>query len=168
MMIPKILLGMLILIFGRQIFWLFVAVIGFAIGMSLAELFLVGSPIWIVLIIALIFGIVGALLAIFLKKIAIGFVGFMAGGYISAGLLAFSGSEIMPFFWLICLIGGGIGLFLAIMLIDWALIILSSLAGALLIVEGIHFIPLFKMLLFVFLLSAGIMIQRGMMVNERR
>ena len=48
------------------------------------------------------------------------------------------------------------------------MIIISSLAGALLIVEGIHFIPLFKMLLFFFLLSAGIMIQRGMMVNERK
>jgi len=168
MMISKILFGIIILIFGRQIFWLFVAVIGFAIGMSWAELFFVGSPIWIVLIIALIFGIVGALLAIFLKKIAIGFVGFMAAGYICTSLLAFSGSEVMPSFWIAFLIGGCIGFFLAIILIDWALIILSSLAGALLIVEGIHFIPLFKMLLFVFLLSAGIIIQRGMMVNERK
>jgi len=168
MMIAKILLGMLILIFGRQIFWLFVAAIGFAIGMSWAELFFVGSPIWIVLIIALIFGILGALLAIFLKKIAIGFVGFMAGGYICTGLLAFSRLEVMPFFWLTFLIGGGIGFFLAIMLIDWALIILSSLAGALLIVEGIYFMPLFKMLLFIFLLGAGILIQRGMMGNERK
>lgn len=168
MMIPKILLGMLILIFGRQLFWLFVAAMVFAIGMSWAELFLVGSPIWTVLIIALIFGIVGALLAIFLKKTAIGFVGFMAGGYISTGLLVFSGLEVMPSFWIAFLIGGCIGFLLAIILIDWALIILSSLAGALLVVEGIHFIPLFKMLLFIFLLSAGIMIQRGMMVNARK
>jgi hypothetical protein len=168
MMIAKILLGMIILIFGRQIFWLFVASIGFAIGMSWAELFFVGLPIWTVLIIGLTFGIVGALLAIFLKKIAIGFVGFMAGGYISTGLLALSGLEMMPFFWLTFLIGGGIGFFMAIMLIDWALIILSSLAGAVLIVEGIYLMPLYKMFLFIFLLSAGILIQRGMMVNERK
>ena len=168
MIIAKILLGMFILIFGRQLFWLFVAAIGFAVAMTWAEIFLIGLPIWTVLIIALIFGILGALLAIFLKKIAIGFVGFMAGGFICTGLLVLSGSEIMPFFWLTFLIGGGIGFFLAIMLIDWALIILSSLAGALLIVEGIHFIPLFKMLLFILLLSAGILIQARMMGNERK
>lgn len=57
-------------------------------------------------------------------------------------------------FWLTFLIGGGIGLFPAIMLIDWELIILSSLAGAQLIVEGIYFMPLFKMLLLVFLAQA--------------
>ena len=168
MMIAKILLGMLILIFGRQIFWLFVAALGFAIGMSWAEIFFVGLPIWTVLIIAVIFGILGALLAIFLKKIAIGFVGFMAGGYSSTSLLAFSGLEIVTNFWFAFFIGGGIGFFLAVLLIDWALIILSSLAGAVLIVEGIYLMPLFKMFLFIFLFSAGIVIQRGMMGNERK
>ena len=166
MTIAKILLGMVILVFGRQIFWLFVAAIGFAIGMSWAELFFMGMPIWTVLIIALIFGIVGALIALFLKKIAIGFVGFLAGGYICTGLLALSGLEVMPIFWLTFFIGGGIGFFLAIMLIDWALILLSSLAGAILIVEGLYFMPLFKILLFILLFSAGIVIQRRMMVRE--
>ena len=163
MLIAKIIVGMVILIFGRQIFWLFVGVVGFAVGMSITGVLSAGLPVWAVLAIALFCGLIGAFIAIFLKKGAIALAGLLAGGYIAMGVSLFLGIEIAPLFWMIFAAGGIVGCVLAVTLFDWALILLSSLAGAVLILEGIPFNPFGKALLFVALLIAGVLIQRSMM-----
>jgi len=163
MIIARIIVGTVILIFGRQIFWLFVAVVGFAVGMSITGVLFAGLPFWAALAIGLLCGLIGAFLALFLKKGAIAFAGFLAGGYIATGVSALLGLEIVQLFWIPFLAGGIAGCILAVLLFDWALILLSSLAGAVLILEGISFNPHVKAILFVALFIAGVLIQRGMM-----
>src|ERR1700745_1580550 len=82
------LMGVIILFFGRKLFWLCVAAVGFAAGVELApQIAQQPSPL-LALTFALVLGFVGALLALFLQKIAIGIVGFLAGGKVGVALAA--------------------------------------------------------------------------------
>ena len=74
------LIGAVVLLFGRKLFWLCVAAIGFAAGVELAPHLVHEPSALLSLTIALLLGIIGALLAVFLQKIAIGVLGFLAGG----------------------------------------------------------------------------------------
>jgi hypothetical protein len=86
MLIGRILAGALLLVLGRKLFWLFVAVVGFATGLMLATRFFQTQPEWLQLLIGIGFGLVGALLAYFFQEIAIAVAGFLAGGYIALSL----------------------------------------------------------------------------------
>src|SRR5918911_2970587 len=74
------LIGAVILFFGRRLFWLCVAAVGFAAGVELAPRLIHEPTPLLSLTIALVVGFIGALLALFLQKIAIAIVGFFAGG----------------------------------------------------------------------------------------
>src|SRR5215470_14706357 len=85
----SVLVGVVILLFGRRLFWLFVAAMGFVFGAQIAAQVThepASSP--AVLLVAIGFGIVGALLALLLQKVAIGVAGFIAGGRIAIGFSA--------------------------------------------------------------------------------
>ena len=86
MAIVNLLLGIVLLILGRKLFWLFVGVAGFLVGMEIAERFVTG-PEGMKLLIAIAAGILGAVIAIFLQKVAIAIAGFVIGGYITVELL---------------------------------------------------------------------------------
>lgn len=77
--IVSLLLGAVILFFGRRLFWLCVAAIGFAAGVELAPHLMTEPTPLLQLTIALVLGFIGALLATFLQKIAIAVAGFVAG-----------------------------------------------------------------------------------------
>jgi len=124
--------GMALLILGRRLFWLALAALGFVAGMTYASDFLPGQSEGTALLIGLVAGVIGALLAIFLQKIAIGAAGFLAGGYLALGLFRLIGTEPSAVGFVV---GGVIGLILIYPLFDWGLIILSSLAGALILVQ---------------------------------
>ncbi len=164
--IVRILVGIALLTLGRKLFWLFVGVAGFMFGFGLATQYFRGQPDWVVLVIALAAGLVGVLLALFLQRFAVGVAGFVAGGYILINLLNAVGWQIDQFAWLPFVIGGIIGAVLVLILFDWALIILSSLTGATLIAQAIHFGPLITALAFIVLLILGIAIQASMMTQR--
>jgi hypothetical protein len=115
-----------------------------------------------VLLIALAFGVLGALLVYFFEKIAIGAAGFFAGAYIASRLISYLAVQVKSWDWLIILIGGIIGIILMYVIFEWALIILSSLAGTILIVEGFKLIGLIAMIVGIFLFAAGIFFQFGL------
>ena len=74
-----VLIGIVILFFGRKLFWLCVAAVGFAVGVEIApQLFHEPSTV-LALVIAIVFGVLGALLALFLQKVAIAVLGFLTG-----------------------------------------------------------------------------------------
>ena len=166
--IIQLLLGIVLLFLGRRLFWFFVGVAGFLVGMNIAEQFFVG-PQGANLLIAIVAGILGALIAIFLQKVAIAIAGLVIGGYITVELLresalipaAFVGTHGMAFF-APYIIGGIIGAVLLFVLFDWGLIILSSLSGASLIVHGITLQRHVLQLLFAVLVVVGILVQAGM------
>ena len=128
------LIGAVILFFGRKLFWLCVAAVGFAAGVEIApHLVQEPSPL-LALTIALLLGLIGALLALFLQKIAIAVLGFLAGGKLAGAIAAAFFVQYAEHSTIIFVIGGIIGAVLLLTLFDWALIIVSSLIGAHLIV----------------------------------
>ena len=159
MILLRILAGIALLIMGRRLFWLFVGLIGFISGIDIAIYFLPGQPEWIIFSIALAAGVLGALLALFFQWLAIGLAGFLTGGYTVASLLHLLGWGPSGIDWFFFLVGGILGTLLIIVLFDWALIILSSLAGAVLITETFHIDRGAATLLFIGLFIAGIAVQ---------
>jgi len=113
-------------------------------------------------------GLLGALLAVFLQRLAVGVAGLLAGGYLLTVLLERSSVQLGVAAWLPYIIGGIIGAVLMMVLFDWGLIFLSSLAGANLIGESLRAGPSLEWILFAGLVIAGVVIQAGIMYNERR
>lgn len=157
MLIPSILVGLALLIFGRQLFWLFVGGVGFVAGMTLATDWIHGQPDWVVLMIAILAGIMGALLSIFLQRFAIGAAGFFAGGYALLTLVGRIGRADLG--WVAFLVGAIIGALLVLFLFDWALIVLSSLTGAMVIVDALHWETGTSLIVFLGLFVAGVAFQ---------
>jgi hypothetical protein len=159
MTIIPILLGAALLFLGRKLFWLFVAVVGFVVGTGLASQFLQGQSETFILVIGLLSGVIGALLAIFLQRLAVAAAGFVAGGYLMVTVLGWLGMGSQGVTWLPFLIGGAIGALLVAIMFDWALIFLSCLVGAELVVNGLNARPSISLILLVVLLVVGIVVQ---------
>jgi len=157
--IINLFIGLLLLALGRKLFWLFVGCIGFVVG-SNYSIALWGLQVdWIILVIALFAGLVGALLAIFFQGLAIGLSGFFAGGYITIVLMNMLGFGSNELFWIIYLGGGIIGAVLVAVLFGWALIFLSSIIGAALIVQTLSINPPTNIIIFLFLFITGFLFQ---------
>lgn len=127
-----VLVGIVLLTFGRKLFWLFVAAIGFIVGSEVSAVLLVHQPQWILLS-ALILGLIGAFVAIFVQKMAIRVAGFLAGGYFAMTLCHNLGVAGPERDWIAFLVGGVIGALLMIFIFNAALIAFSSACGAYLI-----------------------------------
>ena len=155
----SVLIGAVILFFGRRLFWLCVAAVGFAAGMQVAPQ-LIHEPTDILkLSIAIVFGFVGALLALFLQKVAIAVAGFLAGGKLAVALTGAFIAEGARYPWITFLIGGIIGAILLLAVFDWALIVMSSLVGAYLIGQTVVLPATGTTILFVALVAIGIAVQ---------
>jgi hypothetical protein len=170
--ILNFLIGLAVLLFGRKLFWLFVAVAGFVFGVMIAPLLLPGQPDWLILLVALGLGLVGAVLAIVVQQVAVALAGFIFGGYGLLSLLAAIGLSVSPWEWLVYIIGGIIGAVLVMYLFDPALIGLSALAGAILITDVIKLTnvvtlnPPFDLALLVILTVVGIAFQAETMRRQ--
>jgi uncharacterized protein DUF4203 len=156
-------IGAVVLLFGRKLFWLCVAAIGFAAGMTLASQIVHEPTALLQLTFALLLGFIGALLALFVQKLAIAVAGFLAGGRFAVGLIATFATQYSSHYWLIFIIGGLIGTILLLMLFDWALIFVSSLIGAHLITSAISLPATGEVLLFSALVVFGILVQAATM-----
>jgi hypothetical protein len=154
--ILQILMGIFLLAAGCRLFWLFVGSLGFIAGMQLGMAYFALQPEWAVWGLALLLGIVGALLAVFFQTLAIGVGGFVAGSAITAYLLNFIGFTAPPIF---SLIGGIISLILFYMAFDWALVGLSAVAGASLILHNINLNQQLQFVLFAALVVIGVFVQ---------
>ena len=157
--IASALIGVFVLLCGRKIFWICVAAIGFAAGVELAP-HLVSQPTPLMqLSLALVLGFIGALLAMFLQKLAIGLAGFAIGGRLAVGLATAFLVDSANGYWITFLIGGLIGAILLLSLFDWAIILLSALLGAHLIVGAFVLPQTGATILFVALTIIGIIVQ---------
>ena len=167
MSIINILFGIGLLLFGRRVFWLFVAGAGFVAGLSLANNIL-QSPEWVGVVFGLGIGLLAALLAVFVQRFAIGLAGFLVGGYIALQVLPMLGLDAGWGSWLAIIIGGIIGVTLVGMFLDWALILLSSLAGASLLIEALNLRDGTALLGFIILIMIGVTYQAGELRKDRR
>ncbi len=164
--LADIVAGALLLVLGRKLFWLFVGIAGFYLGFEVARTLATEQPAWLVWTIASGAGLIGAVLAILLQRVGFAVGGFYSGGYIallvaerfvpgSMGLTAF-------------LVGGVIGAVLAALLIDWAIVVLSCLVGAALIVPVLGLQPLASALAYAGLVAVGIIVQAHLMGGKGR
>ncbi|MFC1878318.1 DUF4203 domain-containing protein [Chloroflexota bacterium] len=163
-------LGAVLLLAGRKLYWLFVGIVGFVIGISLAQSYLPGEQEIVLLVLALIAGGIGALLALFLQRVAVGAAGFLAGGYAAMVVLEIFQLQLGIANWVVYLVAGLIGSALVAALFDWALIILASLTGAgmLVTVELFNLNEWIKIFLLVFLFIIGVGVQAAGMREDRR
>jgi hypothetical protein len=159
--------GALLLALGRKIFWLFIALIGFFAGFDIATHYLNIKPAWVALVIALGVGLLGALLAYFFEKLAIASAGFLVGAFIASRLATILGIQVKGWEWLVILAGGIIGLILMLAIFDWALILLSSITGALLVVQGLNLAGTVALITGVLLFIVGVIFQAGFNRSSR-
>ena len=138
----RLLLGVVLLAFGRKLFWVFVGAVGFVAGMRFAERFPNLVPDDMAIMYSIIAGVVCAAMAVAIRKVAVAAAGFFAGGYFLVQLLNVSaggaalpapGQAVAP--WVLFLVGGVIGAVLMNIVFNWTIIVLSSIGGATLICE---------------------------------
>ena len=132
-----LILGIIILLAGEKFFWLFVAIIGFILGMDYAEVLFNEASQGLVVLLSLTLGVIGAVLAVFAQWIAILMAGFLGVGYLFLMIMDFF-TMANEFSWAVFLTGGIIGSIIMVFVFDWALICISSLLGALLIVDNLN------------------------------
>jgi hypothetical protein len=165
----NILAGVAVLFFGRRLFWLFVGCVGFIVGFELAGNALAGQSEWLILFIALGVGLLSAIVSIFLQRIFIVVAGFFSGAYclstFAPAALHLQDDAVM---WIAFAVGGLFGAILTAFLLDPALIVMSSLAGATAVSQNVPLDPPTRTLLFVVLLVLGIAVQTGQYARETR
>src|SRR5215470_17532196 len=106
LMIGRLLVGLVLLLFGRRLYWLFVAGIGFLTGLELAPRLFPDRPEWVILAAALGLALVGTVLAIVAQKVIIGLVGFLAGGGTGVLLLRALDVDGETLKWIVYVAGG--------------------------------------------------------------
>ena len=153
----QILSGVVLLLFGRRLFWLFVGLLGFFAGFSLAARYFAEQPAWLSLLIAIACGLIGILIALFLQRVAIAIAGFLAGGMFATNVLEITGWNLDPA--IAYIIVGILGAILFSVLFEWALIFFSSLTGAMLITRSITLQPSIETGLIILLVVVGIVVQ---------
>ena len=165
MLIVNFLLGISLLIWGRKLFWLFVAAAGFMTGLQVAAR-IIGGPQWLGIAIGIFFAIGAALLAVFLKTVAIGVAGFLMGGMVLTSIASLFGADAGLLYWGLFLVGGLGGIILIGMFFDLAVIWLSSLAGAFLLMNVFPLEGIARVLVFVGILFAGVIYQTSQWRND--
>lgn len=160
--------GIVLLAAGRKLYWLFVAILGFIAGMWLANMFVKTDAEWVQWVIAIGVGILGGILAVGLQKLAVGAAGFVAGGYGLVYFLETVGVNIGDVTWPFFIAGGVIGAVLVLAMFEFALILLSSVAGSAMVGEAFSFEGTIATFVFLGLVFLGILIQWAALRAEKR
>lgn len=160
----QIVTGIILLALGRQLFWMFVAAIGVVAGFELAQGYFSHAPQWVDFLVGAAGGIIGGLLAIFFRRLAVGVAGFAAGGALTAHLMMALGRQPIP---VVVIAGAILGAILLYLFFDWGLILLSSLAGAMQIVQSVNWPPPGNIVLYLALSLAGILFQSMLLMRRR-
>jgi hypothetical protein len=166
MQLFTIVLGVILLVFGRRLFWLFVALVGFLLGMEFTWVILGDQPKWVMLCIGLGTGLIGSLLAVLVERVAFALAGFYAGAYlalIGAQSFGVGGNTILVF-----VVAGLIGAVLAALIMDWDIIVLSCLVGSGAVVVCLGLDQTVSLLVFLVLALAGTFSRAKIMVRLRK
>jgi hypothetical protein len=168
MLTIRLLIGAALVTLGRKLFWFFVAAVGFVLAFSLASRVIAESDSWLVWLIAIGAGLLGALLAVFIQRLAIGLAGFLGGLLFALGLVELFNLQLGGWTWLVYLVAGIIGAALISAFFDWALVLLSSLSGAVLIAQSLDLAEAQSLLVFGLVFVVGFILQAGWLRADRR
>ena len=132
--------GAVLLLFGRKLFWLFCAALGFLIGTTLAPMIAPGASETVILAAGVAMGLLGAFLGSTVRSIGTSIAGFAGGALAIQQVMTYlnlnAGSAGVPN-WVVLLVGGVIGILVLSAVFDWAVIILAALTGAGFVIQGL-------------------------------
>ncbi|RME97454.1 MAG: DUF4203 domain-containing protein [Chloroflexi bacterium] len=151
--------GVAVLVAGRRLFWLTVGAIGFAVSVGLVLNNVDLPSVWLVVIVGLIAGVAGAVLAMLLQKVAVIVAGVLAGAYLLTWLAHGFFPDLGAWQVATLLAGAIIGGILASVLLETALVVLSAVVGAAMIVGVFELQPIISLALFLVLLAIGVLVQ---------
>ena len=148
--IAQIVIGFIESLFGRKLFWLFVAIGGFLVGWFLAPAIWdtihdEGSlELWVRLVIGLVAAVVLGFAAFKFTRIMVSLAGFLLFGaatVLAVNYFAGEGTLVQGSrdFWIAYGVGGVVGAIIMGLLFDWALIVLTALFGAGAAADGIMY-----------------------------
>lgn len=162
----NVIAGVVLLLAGRKLFWLFVGLIGAYVGFEGARLFMADQPQWLVFLVAVAAGLIGAIVAMLFERVAFALAGFYAGAYLA--LLAAERFVPGVFGTWAFIVGGALGAIGAALIMDWAIIVLSSMVGAALVVSSLGLGDLGSLLVYAGLVAIGIVVQAKLLRGPRR
>lgn len=141
--VAAIIIGLIELFFGRSLFWLFVAIAGFGVGwLLIPDLFPTVSG-WLRILAGVALGLIFGLLAVVFLRVMVAIAGFFIFGGAAVLVARELGATIESgsgTYWVLYLIVGFIGAIVLFAFLDWALIVLTSLAGAAAVARGIFYL----------------------------
>ncbi len=159
MVILTTMIGFAVLVIGRHLFWVFVSGMGFVLGLIYGGQYLSTQPQWMILLISATIALLGALLAYALQRVAAGLIGYATGWYLTVILVHYLSLDLGEFEHTVPIAAGIISGLLIMRYFDWGAIILSSLAGAAIIVSGMAYPYRVEMIMLGSLTLLGVMIQ---------
>ncbi len=159
--------GLLLLLLGRRLYWLFVGVIGFLAGVQFGAQLVEGQPEWMLLVVGVVTGLVAALLAVFLQRIVIALAGGLAGGILAMELATAFGATGQSVQWIAFIVGAIIAAALVSLVFDWALIVISSLLGATVVAQALGLAASLELLVILGLAAIGIVVQAFLLRRSR-
>ncbi|NJL29173.1 MAG: DUF4203 domain-containing protein [Thermoanaerobaculia bacterium] len=151
--------GLVLLFFGRKLFWLALAGLGFLLGLAIADQLLPAQSEGVRLGLALLCGVAGGFLAVLAQKLAIRLAGILGGGFAGFWLIGLWPPHDEPRMLVAVVVGAIVGALLAGLLFETALIIVSALAGASLFAQSSHLPDRFAPWAFLVLLCLGVIVQ---------
>lgn len=152
---PPVLAGLILLAWGRRLYHVLLGVVGFGLGWTAAGTYLPIPP-DLQLPVAIACGLACAFLAFFVQRVALGIAGFALGVFSTVWLASNYGVELSGWTWLLVLVGGLIASSVFQMLFQTALVVASSLVGALLVVSASGFESAPGLILLVVLTILGV------------
>ncbi|MDX1600848.1 MAG: DUF4203 domain-containing protein [Anaerolineales bacterium] len=155
----RFLFGAALITVGRRLYWFFVAAVGFLVGLRAAGALFEHAPNWMVLALAVLTGLLSAGLAVLLQRFGVALAGLLAGLLAANALLGYLDIGTVSWAWVVYLVAGILGAVLLSVLFDWALIVLSSLVGAAMMVQAVEPTSPWNAILFLTALLLGVFIQ---------
>lgn len=158
----QIIAGILLLLLGRRILWLFLGILGFFVTRLLALTYLPDLSGQTTLIIALAGGGLAASLILLAEKLAVTGGGVLGGAFVGAFVWQqlVPGAGGMP--WIGIVAGAILGFLIVRFVVKLALAITASAVGAALLALALPE-PEYRMITFVVLLVVGLVLQSGLL-----
>ncbi|MDX2111728.1 MAG: DUF4203 domain-containing protein [Verrucomicrobiota bacterium] len=150
-------IGLVLLVWGRRLFWLLVGCAGFLLASQLCNEYLAAQATWIRIAISITAGLVGIILALMIQRLAFAIAGYYAG--VTCGLLVLAHYGNPADERVFTIIGGLLGALLAMLLMDHVIILLACLIGANAILDLFTLTPLIHTISFIVLVVAGFIFQ---------
>lgn len=159
--------GLLLLLLGRQLYTALLGLLGFFVSYGmLADVATLPSDVR--LLVAVGIGVVSALLAFVVRKVAVAVAGAMLGAGAALWASGFYGLKVEVLWWVVTAVAALLGAWLLRQVFETALIVVSSFIGALLIVAAVDLQGLPAHAAVAVLIVAGVAFQMRRRRGEER